>query len=104
MNAKQTHQHAVLVCIYENNLERRSLPYKHRVDGKATVVRSYKGTWQIGETINFSRDLESVPQDWKPSVGFLAFLFLDTHSANSTPIDVGEEWLYKPEFERALLK
>lgn len=103
-NGFQSHRHVVLVCVYENNLQKRPLPHKHRIDSRATVVRSYKGTWQIGESIAFSRQLESVPPDWTPSVGHLMYLFLDEHSDGPIVIDTGDAWLYKIEFEHALQK
>ncbi|EEF63318.1 hypothetical protein [Pedosphaera parvula] len=98
----QSHQDVVLVCIYENQLQRMPLPHKHRVNSKATVVRSYKGAWQVGEPIAFYRVLESVPQDWKPNVGHLVYLLFDKHTPEPVGIDTGEDWAYKPEFERAL--
>jgi hypothetical protein len=98
----QSHQDVVLVCVYESQLQRMPLPHKHRVDSKATVVRSYKGVWQVGEPIAFYRELESVPQDWKPNVGHLVYLLFDKHTPEPVGIDTGEDWAYKPEFEQAL--
>lgn len=98
----KSHQDVVLVCIYESQLQRRPLPKKHRVDSKATVVRSYKGAWQVGEPIDFYREMESVPQDWTPNVGHLVYLLFDNHTTEPVGIDTGEDWAYKPEFECAL--
>ena len=98
----QSHQDVVLVCIYENQLQRRPLPHKHRIDSKATVVSSYKGVWQVGEPITFYREMESVPPDWNPNVGQLVYLLFDKRTPEPIGIDTGEDWAYKPGFERAL--
>ena len=98
----QSHQDVVLVCVYDSQLQRRPLPHKHRIDSKATVVRSYKGAWQVGEPITFYREMESLPQDWKPNVGQLVYLLFDKRTPEPIGIDTGEDWAYKPEFERAL--
>ena len=98
----QSRQDVVLVCVYDSQLQRRPLPHKHRIDTKATVVRSYKGGWKVGEPITFYREMESVPQDWKPNVGQLVYLFFDKRTPEPIGIDTGEDWAYKPEFEHAL--
>ena len=101
----QSHQNAVLVCVYESHLQRRPLPHHHRADYKATIVRSYRGDRKVGEKIAYYYDLESVPQDWPPVtpvVGYLEYLFFD-NTNEPIGIDVGEGWDYKPEFERVLI-
>jgi hypothetical protein len=98
----RSHQNVVLVCIYEDHLQRMPLPHKHRLDSKATVVRCYKGTWQVGEPIAFYQEWESVPQDWTPNVGHLVYLFFNKQSQEPIGIGTGEDWDYKPEFARAL--
>ena len=98
----QSHQDIVLVCVYDSQRQKRALPHKHRIDTKATVVRSYKGGWQVGEPITFYREMEAVPQDWKPNAGQLVYLLFDKHTPEPIGIDTGEDWAYKPEFERAL--
>lgn len=98
----QSHQDVVLVCVCDSKLQRRPLPHKHRIDSKATVVRSYKGAWQVGEPIAFYREMESVSQDWKPNIGQLVYLLFDKRTPEPIGIDTGEDWAYKPEFERAL--
>lgn len=97
----RSQQEVVLVCIYESHLQRLPLPQKHRLESKATVVRSYKGTWEVGAPISFYRELESVPKEWTPSVGHLVYLLLNKRSTEPIGIDTGEHWAYKPELERA---
>jgi len=102
------HQHALLVRIDESHLRRVPMVYKGVVwdqgfvDSKGTVVRSYKGTWKVGERIAIHEEHEAVGKDWTPDIGQLHFIMIDTHTTE--PIDVlGEEkWDYQPEFDRAL--
>jgi hypothetical protein len=96
------HKHVVLVCIYESHFQWMQLPHKHQLDCKGTVVRSYKGTWQVGEQITLHSEIESAPKDWKPSVGYLEYFLLDKHTTDPICVDVGEDWDYSPNFEREL--
>ena len=101
-NAFSSRSQVVLVCVFENQLHKRALPKKHFIESKATVVRSCKGAWKIGEMVTFSRQLESVPDDWVPTTGHLLVLFLDEHSSRSLPLDTGDTWPYSAEIEQAL--
>ena len=94
------HKHVLLVCIYESRFEWKPLPSYHHLDCKGIVVRSYKGTWGVGERIALHHELESAPKEWQPPVGYLEYLLVDEHSAEPIGVDVGEDWEYTPEFGR----
>jgi hypothetical protein len=97
----KSHEQVILICIYTNHFERRPVGY-HRLQSKGIVVRSYKGDWQVGEPILLHDELESVPEGWVPPVGYLMYYMLNTHTNGPVWAEPGEEWEYKPQFERSL--
>jgi len=93
-----SHQNAILVLIDECQYHRSDLSQNF----KGTLVRSYKGNWKAGEQIAWSRVVEYVPDEEPHLAGTLEFILTDQHTNGLFYVDVGDEWNYQPEFDRAL--
>ena len=74
----------------------------HHLDCKGTVVRSYKGDWKVGEQITLHHEVESAPEGWTPTVGYLEYLLLDKHTTDPIDIDVGDDLDYAPDIDHGL--
>jgi len=105
-----SHQNALLVRIDES--QTRVVPfdsqgkyYQGFMDSKGTIVRSYRGSWKVGERIAIREERhEGVTTNWSPRLGVGQLFFILTDKHTSEPIDIlGEEkWDYESDFDRAL--
>jgi len=98
--------HVILVRTSTIHLQKMPPGHYHHLEGTAAVVRSYKGTWKPGETVNYCKGIESWSEK-DPSnacVGGLAYFLLDEHSTNSIGMDTGDDldYGYLPIFEEHL--
>jgi hypothetical protein len=97
--------HVLLVRVEEDHLQRQTL---WTLQGKATVVRSFKGTWTPGETVTFE-EYPEIPSNETPNgplsnqmSGQLYFFFVNTHTNGPIGLDTGDEWPYDPAIEARL--
>jgi hypothetical protein len=83
--------------VTEERLQKMPSGHYHRLDGKAVVIRSYKGSWKTGETVAFHKALESWPENRAPNagVGRLCYFFLDDHFKGSIGLDTGDDLDYE---------
>jgi hypothetical protein len=98
-----TYKHILIICVYEDHWEDRG-PRRfslHRF--RATVVRSYKGDWKVGERIAIvhatdARALSTPNGD----AGCLMFAFTDKHKTSEISLETGSFGNYSPDLERLL--
>ncbi len=70
---------------------------------KGTVVRMYKGDWNVGERINFAHALDStVKKQSNTRVGELIFIFTDVHTNLEFGVGTGDFERYLPCTDRLL--
>jgi hypothetical protein len=92
-----------MVCIYEDRWQdqgpgRYSL---HHITG--TVVKVYKGDWQVSEKISCVQGLDyPALLETNKGAGKLGFVFTNQHTNTELILDTGEFSRYDPEYEPAL--
>jgi hypothetical protein len=91
----------VMVCVFEDRLTRMPPGDYHRWDGTATVVRSFKGDYKVGEILKFHRPMEAWPENWAPRKGRLMFFLDDATRREEMLLDTGQCWEYSAMLERA---
>jgi hypothetical protein len=71
---------------------------------KATVVRSYKGDWKVGEQLAFVHYVDAPAPTNSPTEpsGNLMFVFAREHTSAEMKLDTGEFAAYQPKLEPAL--
>ena len=100
----------LLVSVTEESLERGTPPRKHALHRKATVVRTYKGTWDVADALSFYEAIEDVPPRFdgndilRPQPSISLVLFLKTRPTTEVFIDTGRVWTYRSEMEPYLEK
>ncbi len=96
------HQHVLLACIVEDELKPEG-PHGSSYRFKGTVVRSFKGSWQVGEAIAFVHGIDSPPSpDFRSNAGGLMFLLTDQHTTQTIGFQPGTFYKYDPELERVM--
>jgi len=99
-----THSNVLLVCVYEDHLEKNPPGYYHIHHFKGTVVRTYKGSWEVSERVNFGFQLEALPPNIVSNActGSLIHLFTDFHESEEFCCQPGESRWYDPNDARDL--
>ena len=92
-----------MVCIYEDHWEDRG-PHKYSLHHlKATVIRTYKGDWSIGERVAIVHGMDAPALTTSNGVaGYLKFVFTNEHTKAEVGLDTGDFANYDPELERVL--
>jgi len=108
-NAKDAHvtldrfKHVFAACIYEDHWEdlgpHRLAPHHY----KATVFRTFKGCWHVGERISFVQgiDMRALPET-NACAGRLVFISTSEHTTAEIGLDTGDYGHYDLGVERAL--
>ncbi len=92
-------KHAVLACVTRIQLERKTLPEKHKLYQEATVVRSFKGGFVVGERISYYSLLEEIPAKLPTTLGDLEFLFPEARSPQPILLGLGQGWKHDARLE-----
>jgi hypothetical protein len=92
-----------MVCIYADHWEDRG-PNKYSLHHETgTVVKVYKGDWQISEIISFVQGLDyPALKETNKGAGKLGFVFTNQHTNSELVLDTGEFSKYNPDYEPAL--
>jgi hypothetical protein len=96
-------RHVFAACIYEDYWEdlgpHRLAPHHYN----ATVIRSFKGDWHVGERVSFFQGID-MPALHKTNAcaGNLVFVSTSEHTTAEIGLDTGDYAGYDPEVERAL--
>jgi hypothetical protein len=97
------YRHVLLVCAYEDHWEDRGPNRYSLFHAKATVVRVYKGDWQVSEKMAWVHGLDDrAPANPKSAAGRLFFLFTNEHTDAEIGLDTGEFTGYGAEHALAL--
>jgi hypothetical protein len=98
----QEYTNIFMVCIYEDHWEDRG-PNRYSLHHfKGTVVRVYKGDWQVSEKIAFVQGLDYRAPTNAPSVaGSLGFVLTGEHTNAEIGLDTGEFHRYDTEYAPA---
>ncbi len=98
-----TYSNILLVCIYKDYWEDQG-PNKYSIHHyKGTVVKVYKGDWQISERLKFFKALDYPSLNTtNTNVGNLAFILTNQKTKKEIFIDTGEFIKYDKKLEPAL--
>lgn len=102
----KNYKNVMLVCItadYVEDLDPAKPASWSVLCFEGTVVRKYKGDWEVGERLQFARALDSrVEKQNNARVGELMFLFTNAHTNTEFGVDTGEFERYLPQTDRLL--
>jgi len=104
LRARLAHyRNVLLVCVYADHWEDLG-PNRHSLfHAKGTVVRVYKGDWQLSEKIAWMHRLDDrAPANPISAAGRLYFVFTSQHTDAEIALDTGEFTGYSPEQALAL--
>jgi hypothetical protein len=97
-------KHILLICVYEDRMGDHGPGNYSAYRAKGTVVRSYKGDWNLSERISFVHWIDSrLPPQTNINEGKLMFVFTDRHADAEIALEAGEFRKYEPDLERVLL-
>ena len=96
-------KHVMAVCIYQDHCEDRG-PHRYSLHHfKATVVRSYKGDWRVGDKIALVHGVDAPAVSVTNGVaGCLMFVFTDKRTDAEIGVDTGEFGNYSPELDEVI--
>jgi hypothetical protein len=97
------YKHVLAVCVYKDSWEDRGLGRFSLHHYRGTVVRTFKGNWNLAERIAFVHGVDAPAlQETNADAGSLVFVFTNEHAAHEIALDTGDFGTYDTEFERIL--
>jgi hypothetical protein len=98
------YKHVFIACVYSDNWEDRWPDSNSPHHFKATVVRSYKGDWNLSDRVAFVHYVDGHPSgSSNAQAGNLVLIYTDQHTNAEIVLDAGEFQSYDSAIERALL-
>jgi hypothetical protein len=97
------YKHILVVCVYEDHEEDRG-PHRYSLHHfKATVIRTFKGDWRIGERIALVHGVDApAVATTNGYAGYLMFVFTNGHTNAEINVDAGDFGNYDEELGRVL--
>jgi hypothetical protein len=96
-------KHVLVVCVYQDHWEDCGPHRYSQYHFKATVVRSYKGEWKIGDRVALVHGVDAPAISVTNGVaGYLVFVFTNEHTDAEIAVDTGEFANYSPELDAVI--
>jgi len=97
------YKHVVMVCVYEDRWEDRGPNDYSLHHFKATVVKTYKGSWRPSQRLAFVHGVDDRGKaEVNRHAGELMFVFTNEHKDAEIGVDTGDFLGYEPELDRQL--
>ena len=97
------YKHILVVCIYEDHWEDRGAHEYSLHHFKATVIRTYKGGWNVGERIAMVHGVDAPALTTSNGfTGNLMFVFTNGHTTNELGLATGDLLNYSYDLERVV--